>query len=488
MSCLGFKRSTERFAAGPSYSLPTGHYTASPGLLTAKDYLNASASDPAPFSFCPVFGPNDAVAKKWGQTGLLRSRIHSGSGARIQRVIQKAMAGQPITISVLGGSVSACHGAGDDVVSPRCWPARLFEWWNTVFPHANSELTNGAARRTDSAYFAYCSAHHLPDKTDLVILEFDASDPNDPQWMNHFELLVRSILIRPEQPAVILLGHFAPQVLVQNGFAGPDLFHDVVAQFYDVPHISLKGFLYRDYMTDPEGTRKSFYSDMVLASPSGHELMSDLLVSYLENQICSGWATTMGHAFDVPYMGAQDSLKEDTSADDLESQGGGLAAKQRVMRVPHARLSNRPSDILTFREVHPYCVSANDLVNPLPPSHFYGSGWLAHHPKKGISEDYHYWYSEIAGSRMRVPLTISAGEVAIYYLQQPENQPLGMAACWVDDDFAGRAMLSGMGDVGDSTPTLTVINEHVSAGPHYVECLLLGPDGTRTPPFKMLGM
>jgi hypothetical protein len=46
-----------------------------------------------------------------------------------------------------------------------------------VFPHPANELTNGAVKRTDSAYYAYCSRHHLPDQTDLVILEFDTSDP-----------------------------------------------------------------------------------------------------------------------------------------------------------------------------------------------------------------------------------------------------------------------------------------------------------------------
>lgn len=158
-------------------AVPEGHYTAPTGLLTAKDYLNASTSDPAPFAFCPVFGPGDAIAQRRGQVPLLKSRIHTGTGARLQRVIQKAMSGHPVTISVLGGSISACHGAGDDPLSPRCWPSKFFEWWNSVFPHQLSELTNGAARRTDSAYFAYCSTHHLPDETDLVILEFDASDP-----------------------------------------------------------------------------------------------------------------------------------------------------------------------------------------------------------------------------------------------------------------------------------------------------------------------
>ena len=60
---------------------------------------------------------------------------------------------------------------------------------------------------------------------------------SDPQWLSHFELLVRSLLVRPDEPAVIILGHFSPQIQAQNGFAGPELLHTVVAQFYDVPHI-----------------------------------------------------------------------------------------------------------------------------------------------------------------------------------------------------------------------------------------------------------
>ncbi|KAJ9103196.1 hypothetical protein QFC21_002619 [Naganishia friedmannii] len=205
--------------------------------LTPRDYLNASINDPAPFAFCPVFGPGDPVAERRGQWGLLKSRLHQGSNARVQKVIQKALSGLPVTISVLGSSVSACHGAGDDPVATKCYPSKFFDWWNSIFPHPASELTNGASRNTDSAYYAYCSAHHLPDQTDLVILEFDAADPNDPDWLTHFELLVRSILVRPEMPAVIILGHFSPQLQAQNGFAGPELLHTVVAQFYDVPHI-----------------------------------------------------------------------------------------------------------------------------------------------------------------------------------------------------------------------------------------------------------
>lgn len=246
---------------------------------------------------------------------------------------------------------------------------------------------------------------------------------SDPQWLSHFELLIRSLLTRPDQPAVIILGHFAPQIQAQNGFAGPELLHTVVAQFYDVPHISAKGLLYHDYLANPEDARKTFFTDPILANAEGHQLIADVLISYLQSQICAGWAATMGHAFDVPYMGGAEQadgglLGGSRSAADEAAEGGSLAAKMKAIRVPQAMLSDRPSDILRFREVKPFCVSANDLINPLPPSHFFGSGWMGHHPGKGgPNEEKHYWYSETAGSRFRVPIQLSAGDVAIYYIQ-----------------------------------------------------------------------
>jgi hypothetical protein len=98
--------------SNPSLSISTAssdavhgsHSHLDPSGLTPRDYLNASLADPAPFDFCPVFGPGDPVAERRGQWGLLKSRLHQGSNARVQRLIQKALSGMPVTISVLGGS------------------------------------------------------------------------------------------------------------------------------------------------------------------------------------------------------------------------------------------------------------------------------------------------------------------------------------------------------------------------------------------------
>lgn len=76
--------------------------------LIARNYLNSTKSEPAPFGFCPHYGPGDPVASKYGAHNLARSRLHMGSGARIQRVVHKALSGLPVTISVLGGS-GRCH-------------------------------------------------------------------------------------------------------------------------------------------------------------------------------------------------------------------------------------------------------------------------------------------------------------------------------------------------------------------------------------------
>jgi hypothetical protein len=165
------------------------------------------------------------------------------------------------------------------------------------------------------------------------------------------------------------------------------------------------------------------------------------------------------------------------------------------MNVPQARMNDRPSDMERFREVEPFCVSANDLVNPLPPSLFYGSGWLAYHPAKGpqlsLEESRHYWYSTMPTSKLRVQLKVGAGDIAVYYLQEPES-PDGklnsQVKCWVDDNVKGAKTISNAADVDHSTPSLTIIDHRVSRGSHFVECSLDGEEGKPVAPFKILGI
>lgn len=69
-----------------------------------KNFLNITEGEQNPFAFCPVFGPGDDLASKYGSLTLSKTRLHLGSGARVQRVVQKAMLGLPVTFSIIGSS------------------------------------------------------------------------------------------------------------------------------------------------------------------------------------------------------------------------------------------------------------------------------------------------------------------------------------------------------------------------------------------------
>ncbi|CCM01989.1 uncharacterized protein FIBRA_04063 [Fibroporia radiculosa] len=504
--------------------------------LKPKNYLNITDGNLMPFSFCPALGPGDELTSKYDPVALAKTRFHTGSGARIQRVISKALSGLPVTISVVGGSVSACHGAGDDPLSPHCYPSRFFNWWNSVFPHPASELTNGAMRRTNSAYFAFCNAHHIPDVTDLVIIELDVDDANGQVAMDEFELLIRSILLRPDQPAVLILGHFSPQSAQANGFSGPDHWHSLVAQFYDVPHISIKPLLYPDYMTNPSLVDR-YFVDPILANVAGHEVLADILVSYFQSQVCAAWGALTGASHELlPSLSSpifiDNNVKQPTDARGLfggvaqRKGAAGAAAPEndwtdpdggsnvnlnplpflepnlkapslhQNLRVPPVRISTRPADLEThpFVEVAPYCVSANDLVNPLPLSMFEGSGWAAFHPRPGsadLSSHAHYFYTSLPTSKLRVSIQVSGGDVGIYYVKEPSSRVgLGSAVeCWVDDNYAGAVVIENAAQVGELTPALEVIDRHVTSGSHFVECQLMGEEDDRNiPAFRIIGI
>ncbi|KAL0572986.1 hypothetical protein V5O48_008977 [Marasmius crinis-equi] len=498
--------------------------------LKPKNYLNLTdvrsdgeESKDHPFEFCSAHG--DRVGEKYGSVSLSQTRMHLGSSARIKRVISKALAGQPVTISVLGGSVSACHGAGDDPIAPKCYPSRFFQWWNTVFPHPASELTNGAMRRTTSEYFGYCSTHHIPDVTDLIIVELSASDnPNNAKEMtDHFEVLIRSLLLRPDTPAVLLLGHFSPQLYKAHGSFGADHYHNVVAQFYDVPHLSTKSILFNDFMRSPKSINR-FYADPILANPKGHELITDVMIAYFQTQICDVWDEMIsGDAPQVQAGGAGGGLfggvgqrkgvpephpnhldgHEEVEVDaegnriKLGLPKGGSDYQPSPFAVPAVRMSTRPDEDTPFEEISPFCVSANDLVNPLPPSLFEGTGWSAYHPSgpgsgggEALNTKAHYWYSTLPGSKLRIPVLVGAGDVGVYYLVSGSGEE-SEVKCQVDDNYAGAKSLKNVvpGAPGEETPRLAIIDRFVSRGNHFVECNLVGDEEAKgVPVFKIVGV
>jgi hypothetical protein len=235
----------------------------------------------------------------------------------------------------------------------------------------------------------------------------------------------------------------------------------------------------------------------VLANPAGHDILADVLTSYFQSQVCSAWAAATGQLFDgLPSLFSPivpDNPKQPTDARGLfggvgqrkgsqpenkegdivagrpgnQNPGGRIVAgKQQAgglhfQAIPIARINTHPGDLRkgSYQEPMPFCASANDLVNPLPPSIFTGTGWSAYHPPTGtnaISSASHYWYSSQPLARLRVGVNLGAGDVGVYYLKEPKSVVGNRGSyvnCWVDDNYGGRVQVSNAGDVGEPTPT-----------------------------------
>jgi hypothetical protein len=84
----------------------------------------------------PLAGWAERLQVPWGpllsEAEARRGLSYYGSGARLQEVAAKLMAGKPIKVFTLGASVTRGIGTTDRKYS---YPARFFEYINSTFPH-----------------------------------------------------------------------------------------------------------------------------------------------------------------------------------------------------------------------------------------------------------------------------------------------------------------------------------------------------------------
>jgi hypothetical protein len=228
-------------------------------------------------------------------------------------------------------------------------------------------------------------------------------------------------------------------------------------------------------MQNPHSINK-YYVDPVLASVTGHDLITEILVAYMQTQICTAWSVAYGNSFDsVPVhtpgdsgdghalfggVGQRPGVPEPNAKNGKESDVDKKPVKDAhhgLLNVPPGRINTRPNSGKAYEEVSPFCVSANDLINPLPPSLFYGSGWFSYHPSTSTGSSLrtasHYWHSTLPTSKLRIPIQVGAGDVGIYYLKEAVSVVGEGSAveCWVDDNYGGAKVIENAADVGEPT-------------------------------------
>ena len=146
----------------------------------------------------------------WGLTFAEKQQAvsHDGNHARLNCVLRRLETGDNVSIAVVGGSVSAGTSMRVRPDQSGLFHHKLLRWLQQRFPAAKIHLTNAAMPAVPPYYMEHCIQLHVPKHVDLVLLEAAAnmcSKHDCPRGMMAVERILRSLLLFPRAPAVMLV-------------------------------------------------------------------------------------------------------------------------------------------------------------------------------------------------------------------------------------------------------------------------------------------
>jgi lysophospholipase L1-like esterase len=146
---------------------------------------------------------------------------------RIMHAMARARSGEPITIGVLGGSITAGYAASTE---DKRWANLVKKWWSDNFPQSQITLINAGIGGTGSDIGTHrVYPDLLQHNPDFIVVEFSVNDSDGPLAKKMMEGLVRQILAFDPYPGLLML------TLKQDNGTTAMPSHKPVAQHYGVP-------------------------------------------------------------------------------------------------------------------------------------------------------------------------------------------------------------------------------------------------------------
>ncbi|KAG8768143.1 CRISPR-associated endonuclease/helicase Cas3 [Ceratobasidium sp. 428] len=455
------------FAGNTTITVTKTQTVTATATATAVSVQTVVPKTPGP-AYCKECSEDDLMCKEYGRHNLERSRGFEGTNERLKRILQKAASGQPINIGVLGGSVTHGHA----VVHPQVWTDIFFDWWNATYPHEENVFVNGAVPATGTAYFSVCALEHIDESVDLVILELAINDLRGESSAMTYEWLIRSLLELPHKPAIISTHVFSThfEYLATGGDN-----HLAVAQYYDIPYINLRHVLI-NHVLEHENLVSEFFRPQDPFPPNlpvdtrhmnraGHKMMADLLIAYMQRQICRMAADAESP---IPPFVSQNNL---------------LPTLDTMEQIPRLRLFERYVPTTRTPSVHSTCMSARSKKHPLKPSK--NNGWV-----EGTWNDKTYLLAREPGSSLTFDMHVGPmGMVELEYLRS-KTFGLGIVRCWMGENEAGGTLIDGYWEENLNIARSATIAYGQTPGPSTVSCKIL--DTTNSPngghEFRMIAL
>ncbi|OCF40181.1 hypothetical protein I317_06005 [Kwoniella heveanensis CBS 569] len=487
--------------------------------------------------FCEA---EDPFEREYGRTNLRLTRAYEGSHQRLRQLLHKALRGEALTISAIGGSVTKGH----QVWVNEIWFRKFWEWF-TDYVGSDVQVTevNGAAPATGSDYFSFCFPLHIPTDSDLIFVELAVNDEGILEHVENMENLLRGLLDLPHKPAVILMEAMA----FSNGGmgGGGGRMHLPVAQYYDVPVINQRHPLANHFARYPQLVRPYFAQDwwgnpdMRHINSRGHRDLGMLAASLVKDAACSMLSEPDFHV--PPPLDQHEEARRmalimgNTPADSAKEGEGSVRTAEQAREEDdllqeaqyhwpeqsHAWRKN-PAEGEEIGELMPgmwttpveYGLMPRIRVlngwNPnldfvVPPFHPTCLSTRAKEPQFNLTpsanQDWEYWVhpehldkpylvARVPGARVSFELETSVGLVKMYSLRS-KTFGLGSVKCWADDEVDKSVRVDGWWDNGDANiGRFASIRDDLPPGLHTITCELLedtkDPDGGHE--FRMISM
>ncbi|TXT13322.1 hypothetical protein VHUM_00689 [Vanrija humicola] len=393
-----------------------------------------------------------------------------GTNNRLRRVLARLRSGKPFNMGVAGGSVSLGHGlhVDNEERGPENMHVQVFEYLNKKFPgkgapaiepetslkaEGRNSFFNGAQGGVGGDYFSMCFKEHFPLDTDLLFVETGTWLHSQLFVQRPFELMLRGFLDLKSEPAVINLQGIAlsfPQVVTGGNFQQPG-----VAQFYDVPSLSLNNALMPKILEKPSLIPEYFATgdeggdttvngiDRRHIGLKGHTLFAEIVKAYFELQLCE-----------------MDRIEEEFGNEDIDKL-------YPLGHLPRLLATEKFHETKVTPRIDPFCQSMNSKKNQLATLH--NDGWREWNWK---DKPQHYLIADKPGSKVTFEIETALGVVQIFFLRSAVFK-LGNAKCWVNDDVDQAHVLEGYWEEPFNIGRSVDLRTDLPPGKHKVHCELM---------------
>lgn len=201
------------------------------------------------------------------------SLISTGNTARLNRVFEKAQAGEDVTIAYVGGSITEGYEAG--ARSPECFASLTAAAFQTDYCSGGTVTCQNDGFSGTSSVVGCLRAESvvLPSEPDIIFIEYAVNDGQDALYQTSYESLVRTCLEAPNEPAVILLFTY-----MENGHTCQDQ-QQAIGEYYDLGMISVRDAVL-PLLESGSMEWSEYGSDDTHPSVDGHKIIADMTANY----------------------------------------------------------------------------------------------------------------------------------------------------------------------------------------------------------------